>query len=139
MTLLDRFTHRQPFIVCCAVSMHLTWGILALISPESSKATTTSAFGWHPYLTGVSMLLVAVSALIGLLVDYRLWVVALTLPQQLVLAFSADAALTAMAQGHYADGTVRPWDFIMSDQCLPVYLCLWHAIAVGVVAFRGET
>ena len=138
MTLLARFSRRQPFVVCCAVSMHLTWGVLSFISPESSRATTASAFGWHPYLTGALMLVVGVTAFVGLFVNYRLWTIALTIPQQLVLAFSADAAITAVLHGQYADGVVRPWAFILSDQCLPIYLCLWHAVAIGLVAFRGE-
>ncbi len=51
-------------------------------------------------------------------------------PQQFLLFISAIGVIQAMITGHFADGTVRSWQFIFVDQVYLVILCVGHAFAM---------
>jgi hypothetical protein len=127
------------YVVALVSFMFALWAVLLISSGKAAHANPVSpvvAFtgGWE-IATGV-LLAAAVPAQPVVWLPRRAsrwpsWLLLLALtPQQLVLLISAVGGIHAAAAGHYADGTVRPWQFIVTDQLPVILLAIIYTVAV---------
>ena len=134
--------YRYPLIVLYAVVLHYVWAACLIVDPRAGEATSlawlTQVF--RPELAISLLLIVATLALIYVfLFSARYpWAVLLVLPQQAVLFISAWTALTAMIEGHFADGVARPTAFIVADQAPAIIAAVLHTAAI-IMGFRRQT
>ncbi len=121
--------HLGKYIILLASIMHVGWAMLLFMSYDAAAATPIAllvqVFGGR-YRTGIVLVIVAVLAVAFIRLkatnqerDNRL--VFMLVPQEFILLLSAIAGVWAVCQGHYADGVIRAWPFILADQ-LPVIL-----------------
>ena len=120
----------RPVITICTIC-HFVWSALLLLSPSPLNITSlggpvTGFLGqygnailyfsasclslFHPYFYSKKFFL-------GFLAS---------LPQQSLINMAAFSALTAVLNSSYADGVMRPWEFILSDQIFIVMLAPAH-------------
>lgn len=122
------------WIVVYAAVLHLAWAaILFAFPPVRTTALDllVHLFGNVTPVAGVALLLSVVLALTGLrLRNRRSLSFALILPQQFLVTVSAIGAVGAMLSGHFADGIIRPNEFIIADQAPAVLLAAMHAAAL---------
>lgn len=127
---------KYAVIIEAGATLLLVWAILCLLSAHALGSTPIS--GPHELLTdihddgpehvahrillAVVMSLSAALAYIGLRRGDWRWV----FPQQAVLSIAAISSLVAVLNGHYADGTVRPWEFIASGEALMIIFAVFH-------------
>jgi hypothetical protein len=134
-----RLVSRHPMIILYAVCLHLVWATtLFLGGQDVIGITAASAIGYYSVWTGVLFLIVALLALIGLGVPSTFLSIVFMLPQQVILALSAEAAVNAMIRGSFADGTIRSHLFIIADQCPALFAAIWHGVALFILAFGGR-
>jgi hypothetical protein len=62
----------------------------------------------------------------------------LLLPQQSLLVISALGALSAIISGHFADGVVRPWGFIMADQFPIILSAILYSVSIVYLATNRQ-
>ncbi len=60
----------------------------------------------------------------------------LFIPQQLFLLASLCSAIDYIVLQHYADGVIRPWQFIFQDQLPPIILSLGYFF--GILSFEKK-
>lgn len=120
-------------IIWYTACIHWIWGILLLSS--SAPLTVTAIYTMTqlglvqaPHL-GILYLMVSFAATIGLATPHDVRPYFL-MPQQLALGISSYGALRAMWLGAFADGVLRPSEFLVADQIYMVLLMLFHMIAV---------
>lgn len=122
------------WIVIYAVLLHLTWAVtLATFPPVRTTAIDLllRLFGNSAPLAGGVLALSIFLAITALSLPNRpVTSFAFLLPQQFLLTVSAVGALAAMISGHFADGVIRPHEFIIADQAPAVLLAFMHAIAL---------
>jgi hypothetical protein len=124
------------YIVLFASLLHLVWAGLLFTSVSAGESTPVHVllvvFGGR-WRTGIVLVAVAGAAMGFLFVKGRVGgaVMGLMLvPQLFALLLSAQAGVWATLQHHYADGVVRAWPFILSDQSPIIILALLYGIAV---------
>lgn len=121
-----------------ACLVHVTQGIAMVLAKEPILITATSMwyrFGLGNATAGMLLIGVGMLALYGTLAEstsrlhlaYHLMMI---VPQQLVLFSAALAAVTAINEGRYADGVVRPVAFILADQAIYPFFACCHLFAV---------
>lgn len=122
---------RPWLIVPLCAGLHATYAVSFLIDPSVGSITALHLLhNMTGRLMWVALLFVAATSLVPMVVEMRSSRVHLWLwPQQLVLFMMAAAALEAAARGSYPDGIVRPWTFILADQCYAPGLALAHLAA----------
>lgn len=130
------------YIVLFAAALNLGWSALLFIDPDLGGATPLHIlvmFFGGPIPTAIILVLAAASGLTYIRIravsqDWSEWLPVLLLPQMVLLWMSAVAGILAVLSKHYADGTIRPWPFILADQ-LPVMLLalLYTATVVETV------
>jgi len=52
------------------------------------------------------------------------------IPQQGAVIATAGGAIAAVISGHYADGVMRPWAFILADQLPSILIAVFHTLAL---------
>jgi len=130
--------HRFRFIFFLAITLHLTWAVLLLsdASPAGTTPISQTATIFGRYWTA------AVFAVVGLAALYALWRDNANpfwlIPQTAILGAATAGGLAAVASGQYADGTARPWQFILADQLPTILLALFHLIAVILVVDEAD-
>jgi hypothetical protein len=124
------------YIILFACLLHLGWAIMLCISPSAAGSTPvhilSQVFG-GPYRTAAVLLLVTAPALVFPFIRQRVSNQAMGLmliPQQATLVMSAGAGAYAAMVGHYADGVLRPWPFILSDQLPVILTAVLYTVAV---------
>lgn len=119
-------------MVLCAVVIHLTMAFALWFDDSAVGATAVHAlhrFIATPKILSVTFASVAMLALTGVFTKGP-WVWTLLIPQQVVLTLSADGAFDAIWLGHFADGTIRPWGFILADQVPALAIAAAHTVAI---------
>jgi hypothetical protein len=130
--------HRYKFIFLLAITIHLVWAALLIASPDPQFTTPIhqSAVVLGRWPTAGTFAFVALLALAGLWwKKCHGW---LLLPQTAILIAATSGGLYAASVGHYADGTVRSWQFILADQFPVLALAAWHLVAVLFVVAEAE-
>jgi hypothetical protein len=123
---------RPVWIIWYAVLLHITWGCLLLASPVPYGATALHVYHWVPRVVLAAALFAASGlAMWGVTRRRPSWQgLAMLLPQQAMLTFSAYAAAVAVAVAQYGDGVPRPRLFILADQVPAVLTMVLHTAAV---------
>lgn len=118
--------------------MYVAWAVLLISLPAAAHATPVS-----PIATLLGGRIVTIAILLGaaVLAQGAVWfhrrrtlldhlLILALIPQQLLLLVSAFGGIRAAVDGHYADGTVRPWQFIVADQLPVILLALVYTTAM---------
>jgi hypothetical protein len=140
------------YVIGLVSFMYAAWAVLLVWLPGSGRATPVS-----PLSSLLSYRAAAVAVFLGavVLAQAAMWfhfhprhallpdrfLVLALLPQQFLLLVSAFGGIRAAALGHYPDGTVRPWQFIMADQLPVILLALIYTtamVAMGRVRGKGH-
>lgn len=128
---------RMLYILWFAVATHFLWGTLILLYGESVTWITaihhTLTICPHIPTLGVLYILIATGAtlsILGKLPGGPFIDLLGILPQQLVLVYSAIGALEAMVLSTFADGVIRPREFIVADQAPAIFLAAFHTAAI---------
>lgn len=135
--------HTLSIMVMYAILLHAAWAILILMDSSAMNATAVHAIAAvfvYPTLTALVIGGASLLACVGLWTR-RPSVMLLLLPQQVVLMMSAAGAIEAMWLSQFADGVLRPWQFIAADQLYSVVAAIGHTIAIIAHAMdrkRGE-
>lgn len=123
-----------PWIIWFAVTVHVGWGVLLLIS---EAPTGTTPIYWLAQITGLHYLLGAIFLGVAAMSSWGLLfaentraLVAWAWPQQMVLLFTSVSALAAVVSGEYADGVPRPHLFILADQLPALTIAVFHTAAL---------
>ncbi len=130
---------RIYWIFWLAVATHLVWGALLLFTSDGAAWVTsinhTISLGFNRFTLGTVYILASVCSVYGLLssTKYRMLVMG---PQQCLLLLSALGNCVAISHSAFADGVVRPWEFIMADQSPSVLLAVFHTLALLEEPFR---
>jgi hypothetical protein len=117
------------FSVCC----HFLWGVMLLFSDSPLYITPlgSSAIGFLGQYGNAAIYLITSVLACFHPHGYKKGVVRgffYSLPQQALINMSALGALSAVMSGAYADGVVRPWEFILSDQIYAILLAPAHIL-----------
>lgn len=131
-------SHLGNFIIFAACLLHYGWAILLAINPITAIATPVGAIvdQCHGRLGAIIVLMtVSTLALIFIKIRSMRFVTSiiyglLLFPQFWLLILSSGTGITAVVQGHYFDGTVRPPAFILADQSPIIILCLLYGSAI---------
>jgi hypothetical protein len=130
-----------------AVMLHASWTVALLADPATKNATAVHGPAvLFPNRYGLALLLVVVASCAtgGIFMQLSRLKIALLVPQQIMLGFSAAAAIEAMTAGHFADGIRRSQWFIISDQAPAVIALVVHSVTILYLArlmadgHRGE-
>ena len=131
---------RTKWIVYFAAVLHLFWAAMLIRYDPPSRTTAlhflTTVFGFAS-LTALCLLgasLLSLTALNRNKAD--LLNLCLFLPQQILMILSAGGAISAMIEGRFADGVLRPSSFIIADQIPPIFAMIFHTCAISEEYFR---
>ena len=110
-----------------AIVKHLIWGITILTTPfplqTSTLATLNGLFGANYQIGGMLLILAAIAAVYGAFLSRNPYqTVFFFIPILFFVWLFALTAFNAVIQGHFADGVIRPWQFIFADQLNAVLL-----------------
>ena len=120
-------------IIYAALALHIITAFCILIAPEPIQIARLGIFNlfFPGFLGAVLLFLSAGLAIIGLRnFQSSKFTLFLFFPQLFFLALSTFSALVYIFQGHYADGVIRPWYFIMLDQLPPILLFILYGITI---------
>lgn len=84
----------------------------------------------NPSIGAILLLLAVACALIGLMITSSVARFILFIPQQLFLIMTTGSAIDYIFMQHYADGVLRPWQFILQDQLPTIILTIGYFYAV---------
>lgn len=124
---------RPRLFVIYATVVQLWMALLFLLSPMELRTASADVFYKifsHHHFIAIALILSSVFAIIGMFKKSSSFRFVWFLPQLLLLMLAASSALGHAIQGHYADGTVRPWQFIMQDQLAPIVAAFMYVFAV---------
>ena len=121
------------WIIWYAVALHVTWGLLLLVSADPAQVTAVNhvrlALGGR-WTSAVGLLVIGGAAGIGLVQHIRWMSLTMLLPQQFILMLSALGALHSIATGTFADGAHYPRAFIAADQLPAILAATFHTCAI---------
>lgn len=137
------------YVIGLTSFMFAAWAVLLTWLPAALLATpvapVAALFGGPVTVTVVLLAaaLLAQSAIVFRRLPPRrplpAWLLLLALvPQQILLLVSAFGGIQAVVNGHYADGTVRPWQFIIADQLPVILLALIYTAAMLAAGRSGQ-
>lgn len=124
---------RNKWIIWYAVALHATWGGLLLSSASVMNITAVHHLSLvipNRWLLAVAMIVIALSAGLALAFRPMLRSLVLVLPQQMFLMISAVGAVVAISKSQFADGVLRPWQFIATDQVPAILAAVLHTLAL---------
>lgn len=130
------------YIIIYASLLHIAWGVLLMIDPAAAGATPVSIITkvcGGPWRTAFVLIVTSVAAATFPFVRGQISNAALSLmliPQQALLLVSAGGGIYATVVQHYADGVIRPWAFILSDQLTVILTAVLYTVAVLEAAFE---
>lgn len=127
-------------MISYASALHLLWAFVLLFFGYAAAGSTALSgllltVGGNRWVLIVALTFAAVGALLAVGRPPSMLGLSLMLPQQVLLLISTFAGLQAVFMGAYADGVVRPWPFILTDQ-LPIILAA-PLYTVAVVLYHG--
>lgn len=129
-------------VFALAALLHVLWAVIILFGGENALyATPLYTLGsWigHRYLVAAVLLIASCCAALSLLWPiWNRWAIGVLIPQQAVLLISGFGSLTSVLNSAYADGVVRPSDFIASDQMLTILVAVIHTFAMLWLSIYG--
>lgn len=125
----------NKLIIYFAIVKHFVWGLFIIFTPfELKTATLTtiySLFPIHQY-AGIVLILGAILALLSTQLKNKPIILNIGLlgPLTFFVMFSGFNAINQIIQGQYADGVVRPWQFIFVDQIYSILLMIFLLITI---------
>ena len=130
------------WIIWFAITTHLLWGTLILSFGESVTWITaihhTQELIPHIPALGVVYLLAGLASIYGAWKRVGTFLAIVTvLPQQFLLIYSAVGAIQAIALSQFADGVIRPREFLIADQFPAIFLAVGHTGALVEEALRN--
>jgi hypothetical protein len=129
--------HLISLMVLFCVALHLCWAAILLVDTSAIGATPVAALRARIGDTYLVWTLLAAAGLASLALWLRRpWIVLLLLPQQILLAISAEGAASAILLAQFADGVIRPRAFIAADQLYVILAAIGHAAAMLVHTHR---
>jgi hypothetical protein len=137
------------FVVLAVSTLHVTWAILLAFSVPAEHSTPVAAV--ISVLGGsrtAAIVVLGGTAVLALAASWfhlssrhkpahPLLLAAGLIPQQFLMLVSAFGGVKAAFDGHYADGIMRPWQFIISDQ-LAIILGAFLYTAAMLVLLRAD-
>lgn len=127
-------------IILIAIAQEIVWA-LALVWDERSVNVTAvsilSKFMSHDLLI-VCLLATAFLAASGFFMARRINTLLALVPQQFLLYLSAGSALTAVINGRFADGVIRPHAFLLADQSAAFLIAIFHTWAMILILRHAE-
>jgi len=135
------FAYRRwmnPWALWYAVALHIVWGIALLVGGRLPTEATPVAALWYvvpnPQLLVAVLFGASIAATLALVkggpLEYRLPWGLLLGPQAVLMLISGMGSVTAAVTHHYADGLVRPFWFIFSDQAPIIVGAVVHSLAI---------
>ena len=124
---------RYPLIIWYAILLHAIYGYAILSSDAAFGATPLSTLNElfpQNSLIAVGILFATVVLAIVALYWHIWWGTVLLVPQQTLLIISAWGSLHAILRGSYADGVLRPVEFILADQLPNILIAVLHFAAM---------
>ena len=125
---------RSSWIVWYAIILHIVWGIVLLLSGVPTRITAIYALNEvvnNHVVLGLIMIIAGVLACVGIYshkTDIKTLV--LVLPQQFLLIMSMLGAMEAIDKSSFADGVIRPREFIFCDQFPAILASVLHTVAL---------
>lgn len=119
---------RHEPIIWYAIILYFITGVSLLLHGSELNTATLSPFYQYLPSWGIGVLFIAISLLSTLAVlneDKKHWAAMLLIPQQLLILMSGVISLSLALQGQYADGVIRPFFFIFTDQLPPILLAFF--------------
>lgn len=134
---------RLRWIICYAICLHAIWGVMILWK-DGVVSTITPLFGiiqfpGSHHLKAIALLGSAIAATWGL-VRYRtgsIGSLCYFLPQQALLVCTSLGSVHLACAGHYADGVIRSWAFILADQLPNILVMVFYTAAVMELHAKG--
>ncbi len=125
----------NKLIIYFAAVKHILWGIIILFTPFQINTTTlTTINNLFPNYSygGVLLILGGILAIISAELKNKpiIYNIALLAPLIFFVLIAGFNAVNAVLHGQYADGTIRPWQFILADQMHPIILMIFIFIAI---------
>lgn len=114
-------------LIWAVIFIHMTWGLCLLVSGEPLNVTAINSMAWLGRIP-LAITCIVTAAVAACASVVRLSPVAtllLLLPQQFMLMGSGYGSFLAIYHSAFADGVVRPREFLVSDQN-------WHLIILAI-------
>ena len=127
------YDRRFSLIILYAIVLHFSWMFLSIYDLTALGSTALAAIVALPFVgnnAGYVCGAAGFIALCGLFFDKAVWRLSAFIPQQLLLLISAGGAVSSIASGMYADGTIRSRAFIAVDQVPAILTALCHTMAM---------
>ena len=125
---------QKNFIICYTIIVQVITAMFLLFFSEPVRVASLGVFYQifsAPQLGALIMLLSVVSAVVGLSIPTKNKLHFLFfLPQYIFLLLTAGSSLNYVLQGMYADGVVRPWQFIFVDQLYVLVLAVLYTPSI---------
>jgi hypothetical protein len=130
---------KTKWIIWVACATHLFWGVILVgwgnvpaPGPSQVNAINHIAkfFGDSPTITGFVLIVAALLAVHSLLCRKGKYDLLFAIPQQMIMIFSALAAVQSTMGQQFADGAAYPWYFIGPDQCWHIFNGIGHTLAL---------
>jgi hypothetical protein len=130
------FNHSVSLMVLYAVVLHLIWAGMLIIDDQVSTVTAIAAIRYvFPFPVAIPIMIwCALSAFSAFYARNGYLAASLMVPQQFLLFVSAGGAVQAMAEGQFADGTIRSVFFLVADQSPAVLAAIGHTLAIYATA-----
>ena len=128
----NRQPHQNNRLIFLTVGfLHLAWGIGLLFWPIQSVTAIANAVGSLRVVpAAILMIVVGLAAMSSTVVKHRYWALTLLVAQQIILIFSAWAAIECASNGQYADKTPASGSHILFDQLVYCLIAVMHTGAI---------
>ena len=125
----------RKWIIWWAVIVHFVWGILLLVDVSPLGITAIHEFallGLPRYVISALFIVAAAMSTWGLVHKPKSDIIRILylLPQQMLLVISAVGAAKAMWLSQFADGVIRPREFLIADQMPVILTAIFHTLAI---------
>ena len=125
----------RKWIIWWAIIVHFAWGILLLSDASPLGITAIHEFtllSLPRHVISILFIVIAAMAAWGVLhkPKFEITRVLFLLPQQMLLVISAVGAAKAMWLSQFADGVIRPREFLIADQIPVILTAIFHTLAI---------
>lgn len=120
---------RPDPLIWSVIFIHAIWGLCLLVSSEPLNVTALNSMAWLGRIP-LAITCIVTSALAAYASFNRFGTIAtllLLLPQQFMLMGSGYGSFMAIYYSAFADGVVRPREFLVSDQNWHLVLLVIHS------------
>lgn len=126
--------NKENLIIYNAILIQFITAMFLLAAHEPLRVASLGIFYdlfSVPQLGAMLMLLGVVCSVVGVMVNVENRARFLFfIPQYVFLLLTAGSALSYIIQGQYADGVIRPWQFIFIDQLPSLAIALLYTASI---------